>query len=257
VTVSAGRRPEPSPEVDPAPTVRRSVDGWLWRRYARVYDALDGLTGYREMVDAVLDAVGTEPGLRIVEVGCGTGNILSRLLPSRPRELVGIDASAAMLARAEEKLLPAVAAGQVVLIDADAVAGLAGIPTSSVDVVVASNVLYTLTDRSAFWREAARALRPGGRVVLSNPDRSGFGPAVRQQWRTRGPAGFADVRMLEVFVLNVAIDALAAARRYEFPAWSQLCAEAASAGLDRATSHGRCYGGPIDGMNIVGELSRA
>ena len=243
-------------EVDDSPGTS-PADGWLWRRYAGVYDALEGLTGYGEMLDAVVAAVGQAQGRRIVEVGCGTGNVLKRLLPAQPTELVGIDASEAMLGRAQDKLGSAITAGQLRLIGTDAVAGLAGIPGGSVDVVIASNVLYALTDRQAFWGEASRVLRPDGRVVLSNPDRPGFGPAVRQQWRTRGVAGFTDLRMIEVFVLNVAIDALAVARRYEFPAWAQLAAEAAEAGLDHATLRGRCYGGPIEGMNIVGELCRS
>jgi SAM-dependent methyltransferase len=221
-----------------------------------VYDALEGLTGYREMVDAVIDVVGPVQGKVVVEVGCGTGNLLVHLLRQEPAHLLGIDASEAMLRHVQAKIRPAIRAGRVVLRQTDAVAGLAEVPAGSADVIIASNVLYALPDRKAFWRQAARALRPDGRVVVSNPDRAGFGPAIRQQWRTRGVAGFTDLRMLEVFALNVVIDAMAVARRYEFPSWSRLVAEAAAAGLPRSTLHGRCYGGPVDGMNVVGELSR-
>ena len=49
---------------------------WLWRWYARVYDALEGVAGYREMLDAVAAAAGPLDGLRVIEVGCGTGNVL-------------------------------------------------------------------------------------------------------------------------------------------------------------------------------------
>jgi SAM-dependent methyltransferase len=237
-------------------TGRELADGWLWHRYAGVYDALEGLTGYCEMLDAVMDAVGPVQGEVVVEVGCGTGNLLVRLLRQDPAQLLGIDASAAMLRRVHAKLRPAIRAGQIVVRREDAVAGLAELPVGSADVIVASNLLYALRDRSDFWRRATRALAPDGRVVVSNPDRAGFGPAVRQQWRTRGAAGFTDLRMLEVFALNVVIDAMAAVRRYDFPSWPHLAAEAAAAGLPRATLHGRCYGGPVEGMNIVGELSR-
>jgi SAM-dependent methyltransferase len=235
---------------------RGLAHGWLWQRYAGVYDALEGLTGYREMVDAVIDVVGPVQGKVVAEVGCGTGNLLVHLLRQEPAHLLGIDASEAMLRRVHAKIRPAIRAGRVAVRRADAVTGLAEIPAGTADVIIASNVLYALPDRRAFWRQAAHALRPDGRVVVSNPDRTGFGPAIRQQWRTRGVAGFADLRMLEVFALNVVIDAMAVARRYEFPSWSHLAAEAAAAGLPKATLRGRCYGGPVDGMNVVGELSQ-
>jgi len=237
-----------------APATRRHA--WLWERYARVYDALEGLTGYREMIDSVVTAVGSARGLRVVEIGCGTGNVLMRLLPHEPELLVGLDSSQAMVDRARRKMGAGIAAGLVSVERADAVQGLTAIGSATLDAVVASNVIYALPDRVAFWTQAARVLRPGGRVVVSNPDRAGFGPAVRQQWRTRGVAGFTDVRMLEVVALNVAIDMLAATHTFEFPQWSQLAAEASASGVGEALLHGRCYGGPFEGINVVGELRK-
>jgi ubiquinone/menaquinone biosynthesis C-methylase UbiE len=233
---------------------------WLWRRYARVYDALEGLAGYREMLDAVVAAAGTPAGRHVLEVGCGTGNLLARLVSGGPARATGIDVSPAMLAAARGKLAARcpeqVAAGTVRLVEADAVAGLAELPAGEVDVLVMSNVLYALPDRPAFWREAARVLSASGRVVVSNPDTSGFLPALRQQWRERGPRGFADPRLVEVFVLNVAIDAIASTGRYAFLAWEALAAEAAEAGLPASGRPARVYGGPVDGMNVVGVLTR-
>lgn len=222
-------------------------DEWLWRRYARAYDALNNVVGYREMVCAVVDAAGPVEGLFVVEVGCGTGNLLLELLSQRPGRLLGIDASAAMLATAGPKL-----GARAELVKADGVAGMAQLPSGSVDVVVMSNVLYALPDRAAFWAGAARILAPAGRVVVSNPDRAGFLPAVTQQWRERGARGFADVRLFEVIALNLVIDLIASSGKYAFLSWSELASEAAEAGLPRARFLGRCYGGPTSGMNVVG-----
>jgi len=233
-----------------------SAQGWLWRRYARVYDTLEGVAGYREMVDAVLAATGSVTGCVVVEVGCGTGNVLSKLRQAGPARLIGIDSSSAMLAQARAKLGDGTTSDGVELHECDAVAGLSTLPAGSVDVLVASNVLYALPDRPAFWRAAARVLCDGGRVVVSNPDRPGIRPAIRQQWSCHGVAGFVDPRLIEVILINVAIDLLAAGRRYEFAPWTTLAAEADTAGLGRANLLGRCYGGATGGLNVVGVLKR-
>jgi len=220
-----------------------------------VYDALEHVVSYREMLDSVFAAAGPVRGRVVVDVGCGTGNLLAQFACDEPARLIGIDASDAMLERARIKLRVHLDEGRIELRECDAVAGLAAMPPDSVDVVVASNVLYALPDRSVFWRAACRVLRSDGRIVISNPDRPGFGPAIRQQWRTRRVRGFADGRLPEVVLLNLAIDLLSATHRYEFVPWARLAAEADRAGLTRADFLGRCYGGPNDGMNVVGILA--
>lgn len=230
---------------------------WLWRRYAGSYDALVGVAGYREMLDAVLAAAGPLGGLRAVEVGCGTGNVLTRLVAGGAAQVTGIDLDGEMLARSRTKLEAGLTAGTVALVEADAVRGLEDLSAGTVDVLLAVNLLYALPERDSFWKQAARVLADGGRMVVSNPDRSGFTPAIRQQWRELGPRGFVDPRLLTVVGLNLAIDAIATTGRYSFVPWESLAAEAAGAGLERADLRGRCYGGPVDGMNVVGSFSRA
>ena len=230
---------------------------WLWRWYAHVYDSLEGVAGYREMLDAVATAAGPLDGLRVVEVGCGTGNVLRRLLREGPAHLTGIDLSAEMLRPARVKLRRELEAGAVALVEADAVAGLRAVADSSVDLLVVVNLLYALPERREFWAQAARVLAHGGQVLVCNPDTAGFAPAIRQQWRERGIRGFADPRLLAVILLNLAIDAIARTGRYAFLPWDVLTAEAAEAGLDRGDLVARCYGGPSEGMNVVGTIAVA
>jgi ubiquinone/menaquinone biosynthesis C-methylase UbiE len=243
--------PSHPPVLRPTRTQRIAYE-WLWRRYARVYDALEGIVGYGEMLDAVVSAAGCVQGLIVVEVGCGTGNLLVRLGRDAPARLIGIDASGAMLTQARTKLGAQLSAGQIDLQESDAIAALATLAPDSVDVLVAANVLYALPDRAAFWRSAARVLRPAGRLVISNPDRHGIGPALRQQWRAQGAAGFTDRRLPGVLGLNLVIELLSVGGRFEFPSWRTLTVEAAEGGLARAELNGRCYGGPADGLNLVG-----
>jgi SAM-dependent methyltransferase len=95
----------------------------------------------------------------LLEVGCGTGNATACLAAAWPgAHLVGLDLSAGMLARARAKL------GALPLVRADA----CRLPFAarSFDLVAGVYVLHHLKSPEDFYAEAARALRPGGRLVL-------------------------------------------------------------------------------------------
>lgn len=95
----------------------------LWSLYARVYDNLRYLIGYQRLLESVAQIAAVQPHHRVVEVGCGTGNVLMRLAQESPRCLLGLDSSEPMLRRARAKL-----AGQsvnAVVQEKDLVRGLA------------------------------------------------------------------------------------------------------------------------------------
>lgn len=91
----------------------------------------------------------------VLDVGCGEGE-LARFLPQD--SWVGIDSSAAMLARAPEPH---------VIGDATALP----FPDASFDSVALLYVLYHLAEPGHALSEAHRVLRPGGMVVASAPSR--------------------------------------------------------------------------------------
>jgi SAM-dependent methyltransferase len=94
-----------------------------------------------------------------LEVGCGTGNATACLAAAWPEaHLVGLDLSAGMLARARAKL------GALPLVRADA--GRLPLADRSFDLVAGVYVLHHLKPPEDFYAEAARVLRPGGRLVL-------------------------------------------------------------------------------------------
>jgi len=73
---------------------------------AEHYDSimLSGYYDYPAIVDALVAA---DPGHTVLELGAGTGLILQRLAARRPDlELTGVDLTAAMLARAADRLRP-------------------------------------------------------------------------------------------------------------------------------------------------------
>lgn len=103
------------------------------------------------------------PNGRVLDLGCGTGANLARLLETEVPfgAYVGVDLSEAMLARAGRKWgdLPNVAFRQLDLM-ADP------LPEGPFDLVTSTWVLEHLADPAYVVRQAWDRLRPGGHVLL-------------------------------------------------------------------------------------------
>jgi ubiquinone/menaquinone biosynthesis C-methylase UbiE len=102
------------------------------------------------------------PSDRILDVGCGTGELLSRIAAKHPQaSLAGLDPVPQMLAQARAKL-----PGEVELR-----AGWANAlpwPDASFDVVVSCNMFHYITHPVDAIREMGRVLVPGGRIVITD-----------------------------------------------------------------------------------------
>jgi len=101
-------------------------------------------------------------GARVLDVGCGTGELLRRLRAKYPEaRLAGLDPVPEMLAVAKDKL------GGV----EDLRAGYAdALPwdCATFDVVVSCNMFHYITHPVEAVREMARVVRPGGAIVLTD-----------------------------------------------------------------------------------------
>jgi ubiquinone/menaquinone biosynthesis C-methylase UbiE len=113
----------------------------------------------KEAVFALLPPV---TGLRILDAGCGTGNF-SLTLAARGAEMVGVDRSAAMLARARRQSREG--PGRLAWVRGD----LAQLPfpAHSFDGVISIVALDFMNCREAVIRELGRVLKPGGFLVLA------------------------------------------------------------------------------------------
>lgn len=108
-----------------------------------------------------------QAGQSWLDLGCGSG-VLTRELLSKGARVVAVDASGAMLGRAEEDC--AEFGAQVQWLQAD-VRDLGGLRPGSFDGVLCSSVVEYLPEAGPLIREAARLLGPGGRLVISIPPR--------------------------------------------------------------------------------------
>lgn len=137
----------------------------VYDKIASVYDLAFGpiLQHGRRRAMAVMNP---EPGTRVLEIGVGTGLNLS--LYPRHCDVTGIDFSALMLVRAEERIAREGLQARLFQMDA---ADLR-FPDETFDVVYAPYVISVVPDPVRVLREMARVCRPGGRILILNHFRS-------------------------------------------------------------------------------------
>lgn len=108
-----------------------------------------------------------QPGERVVDVGCGAGidSLIAARMVGPDGEVVGVDMTPAMLARARASAAQS-GFGNVRFHD-----GLAeSLPVGDgwADVVISNGVLNLFPDKLAGLQEMARVLKPGGRLQIGD-----------------------------------------------------------------------------------------
>ena len=135
------------------------------------YDPFTRLLGVRDAHWRLVAQAGIEPDATVVEIGCGTGNLLllaARAVPSAT--LIGLDPDPGALALAGRK---ARRAGVTLRLDRG-YADRPPYPDGSVDRVLSAFMLHHLPSdqQQAALREVHRVLAPGGRLHLLDIDGS-------------------------------------------------------------------------------------
>lgn len=103
-------------------------------------------------------------GERVLDFGCGTGDLIVRLLErEKAKIVVGADITPGMLKRAGQVLASARALPQSRLAHADG--EQLPFASRSFDLVVSAFVMRNVGDRASAYREIARVLKPGGSFV--------------------------------------------------------------------------------------------
>lgn len=110
-------------------------------------------------------AAALAPGESVVDLGCGAG--ADALLAARAigpsGRVVGVDSARGMVERARR-----VAQGRANVSFVEARMDATGLPDASADVVLSNGAVNLAPDKDAVLREAARLLRPGGRLVVAD-----------------------------------------------------------------------------------------
>lgn len=139
----------------------------LWRLYAWVYDSVMAMfLPYRKLTHLVVDELKLPPGARILDAGCGTGNLVAHLAKTRPDvEATGVDFSKAMLHRARKKTKYL---QKVSLLEADLNEQLP-FNDGEFDRITSVNVLYAVPRPAFLLQEMHRVLRPEGEIIVVTP----------------------------------------------------------------------------------------
>jgi ubiquinone/menaquinone biosynthesis C-methylase UbiE len=111
------------------------------------------------------DRVAIQPGQRVLDAGCGVGGSSFWLAEQRGTTVVGITPVWSQVVRARHYAVARGLGERVAFEQADYTQ--TPFPDRSFDVVWALESLCHAPDKAAFYREAARLLRPGGRLVVA------------------------------------------------------------------------------------------
>jgi ubiquinone/menaquinone biosynthesis C-methylase UbiE len=169
-----------------------SFTRWLWSPYilvetlvSRPWGPLGHVTGFvmanthGPLTRWAIEHLDVRPSDRVLEVGCGAGGAIARLVRLAPEGFVaGVDRSKAMVRQARLRNRSAVRRGRAEVRHGTVTA--LPHPDASFDRAIAIETLYYWGDAVAGLREIRRVLKPGGRLVVAlEMSREGKGLASR------------------------------------------------------------------------------
>jgi len=180
----------------------------------------DHVANHRQAVSnsngVLADIAGVKPGDRLLDAGCGIGGSSLWLASHRGAEVVGITPVDHQVDQARRVAAARGLQGKASFEQADYTA--TPFPDASFDVVWALESLCHARQKLAFYREAFRVLRPGGRLVVAEYIRRSRPLPADAEMRMRewlegwsipdldtqeehiaaaGAAGFAEVRLAD------------------------------------------------------------
>jgi ubiquinone/menaquinone biosynthesis C-methylase UbiE len=118
--------------------------------------------------EKVVEALGIRPGSRVADIGAGSGLLTVHLARAvRPNgRVVATDIDGAVLDLLQSRLA---AAGLADVVERRVVAAeQPGLEAASYDAILLAEVDHYFQDEVAWLKEATKALKPGGRIVISN-----------------------------------------------------------------------------------------
>jgi len=110
----------------------------------------------------LIGLVRVRPNARVIDLGCGTGELTARLRDAVPgADILGIDSSQQMLERAAEHVRPGVRFAQATVEET----------VGRFDLIFSNAALHWVADHSALFARLFAMLEPGGQLVVQMPAR--------------------------------------------------------------------------------------
>lgn len=147
------------------------LDVKFWQSYFTVYDVLNRVIPYQELLNRFVDLSDISGDEVILDAGAGTGN-LSVLLSSFGTKVFALDNSSIGLDILKSK-------SKTVSVCLHSLIDKLPFPDEYFDVIVSNNVIYTIDKKywPSIFAEFYRTLRPGGMVIVSNI-KEGWNPLI-------------------------------------------------------------------------------
>ena len=128
-----------------------------------------GIVATKELVELLRP----QPGEHLLDIGCGIGGPARWFAAQCDVQVTGVDLTAEFCAAAEALNRATGLADKVTVKTGSALA--LPVPDDEFDRAYSQNVIMNIADKLGFYREAFRALKPGGVLALSNLCRGAAG----------------------------------------------------------------------------------
>jgi ubiquinone/menaquinone biosynthesis C-methylase UbiE len=145
-----------------------TAKAWLETETARRYKIFAEKTSmYQELSQMMVELAEIEPGMRVLDLGCGTGVTTGAVLQALGNKghVYALDISEPMLAVAREQIT----SEQATFLQADAGA-FAELIAQPIDRVVCNSVFWQFRHKPQVMAELCQVLSPAGRFVFNAPE---------------------------------------------------------------------------------------
>jgi ubiquinone/menaquinone biosynthesis C-methylase UbiE len=183
---------------------------------SKTYDKHRSYSGSE--IKEIINFAGIKPGTKVLDLGCGTGNVAAGLRELIDVDTVGLDISLPMLSVAKDKSLE--------VICADASHGRLPFRDGSFDAIIGAFIIHQIDNLDHLFAECYRILRRGVLVLLTashrqiehhHPVVKLFFPSLIDADKDRFPdipeidrlldsAGFTDIKHQETHVRRTPLD---------------------------------------------------